>query len=181
VRAHGVLLFVIGDDSFEEISEAFVASGFVFACHLEEQAFQLVQASQAVTGDGIGEARSKHDELVLTLVFGCAGSSAHGVVKAAKSTASAGIHIAHAGDDDVGLVVQVEAVSDELVDFDFGRAVTEAAASMLASLAWSAVRAAVSSWTIASASGTAASSRTVFSGRTIFSGLRGCRLISHDF
>jgi hypothetical protein len=81
----------------------------------------------------------------------------------------------------VCLVIEVEAVSDEFIDFDFGGAVEAALTSMLASLARSASGASVTSaWTtIGPASTSAFSAR-----RAIFSVLRGgccCRLIGHGF
>ena len=121
-----VALFVIGNDGFEKIAEPFVAAGFVFAGDLQQQPFELVETAQSVARDGVGEAGAQHDELVLAFVFRGAGGAAHGVIKAAQLAARAGIHIAHAADDDVGLVVEVEAVGDQLVEIDLGRTVEAA-------------------------------------------------------
>ena len=79
--------------------------------------------------DGVGQTGAQHDELVLAFVLRRAGGPAHGVVEAAQLAARAGIHIAHAADDDVRLVVQVQAVADELFEFDLGRSVEAALAA----------------------------------------------------
>jgi hypothetical protein len=91
----------------------------------------------------------------------------------------------------VGLVIEVEAVADELFDFDFGGTVEAAVvgwAAALASLAIAAgtsagalVRTAVSAWTISGtlSSWTRASSGAVFSGRAVFSVALRCWLIGH--
>ena len=78
----------------------------------------------------------------------------------------------------MGLVIEVEGVSDEFVDFDFGGAVEAAfASSMLASLAWSASR---------SASWSAIGSASAFSAWGAVFSVRGrgwgcCGLIGHGF
>src|ERR1035438_1870949 len=70
---------------------------------------------------GVGEGRAQHDELVLPLAFGGAYGAAYGAVEAPQLALGAGIHVAHAADNGVRLVVQVEAVADQLFEFDFGR------------------------------------------------------------
>jgi hypothetical protein len=127
--AHGIpgggasSLLVVGDDGFEEIAEAVVAAGLVAAGDLEEEFFQGVEAAEAVAGDGIGEAGAEHDELVLAFGLGGAAGAADGAVEAAELGAGTGVEIAEAGNEDVGLVVEVEAVGDEFVVLDFDGAV----------------------------------------------------------
>src|SRR5215471_1064737 len=58
-------LFVVCDDGLEQVLEPFVAALIVLAGDLEQQLFELVEAAQAVTGDGVGQAGAQHDELVL--------------------------------------------------------------------------------------------------------------------
>jgi hypothetical protein len=174
-------LFVISDDRFEEISEAFVASGFVFAGYLEEQAFELVEAAESVARNGVSEAGSKHDEFVLAFIFGGSGGSTDGVVEAAQGAAGTGIHVAHAGDNDVGLVIEVEAIADELFNFDLGWAVTEGAlvrgTSAIAAVAAGAVAAmiratvsAFTTWTISAGATLTTGTRSAACGTVIACG-----------
>ena len=68
--------------------------------------------------------------------------AAHGVVKAPQLALGAGIHVAHAADDAVRLVVEIQAVGDQLLELDLGRtfeAVAIAAAAVVAAVAASAV------------------------------------------
>jgi hypothetical protein len=58
---------------------------------------------------------------VLALTFGRTSGAAYGIVQSTELTLCAGIHIAHATDYDVGLIVEIEAISNELLDVDFGR------------------------------------------------------------
>jgi hypothetical protein len=90
----------------------------------------------------------------------------------------------------VGLVIEVEAIADEFVDLDFGRAVEAAFASAIsatvaavttgtaAGYSAALVGAAVSAWTI-SARTRASSAGAIFSGRAIFSVRLRCWLIGH--
>src|SRR5439155_24300799 len=55
---------------------------------------------------------------MLPFAIGSAGCAAHRVVEAAQSAARAGIHIADADYDGVGLVIEIEAVVDQLFEVD---------------------------------------------------------------
>ena len=63
----------------------------------------------------------KHHELVLPFAFRRADGAAYGVVETPQLALGARIHVAHAHDDDVGLIVEIEAVGDQLFEFDVGR------------------------------------------------------------
>src|SRR5208283_6219293 len=77
-------------------------------------------------GDGVGQARAQHHELLLALVFGSAAGAADGVIETPELALGSGVHIAHAAHHSVGLVVQVQRIADELVDIDLGRALETA-------------------------------------------------------
>jgi hypothetical protein len=66
---------------------------------------------------------------VLPFFFGSARGAPDRVIETPQGAARAGVEIAHAADHDVGLVVQVEAVVDQFVEVDFGRAFGAAVSS----------------------------------------------------
>src|SRR5262249_20935988 len=139
--------------------------------HLQQQFFQLIQAAQPVARDGIRQARAQHDELVLPLAFGSAHGAAHGAIEAPQLALGAAVHVAHAADDCVRLVVQLKPVADQLFELDLGRtfeapvaAITTIAAASVAAVSAIAAgpvaaRSAVSTRTIATWS--AITTRTV--------------------
>src|SRR5690349_12014822 len=122
-----VSLFVVGDDGFEKIAEAFVTFGVVLARHLQQQAFERIETAQRVSRDGISKPRAQHHELLLPLALRSAHRAAHGIVQAAQLASGAGIHVAHAADYGVGLVVQVQRIRDQLFDIDISEAFETAA------------------------------------------------------
>src|SRR5947209_15154121 len=115
-------LFVVSDDRFEEVLETLVALGVILARHLQQELLQGVQAAERMARDRVGQAGAEHDELVLALVLRGAHGAADGVIQAAELALGAGIHVAHTAHDHVGLVIEVERISDQLVVVDFGRA-----------------------------------------------------------
>src|SRR5580692_7761807 len=58
---------------------------------------------------------------MLALAFGGARGAPDGIVEPAKLALGSGIHVAHAAHHDVGLIIQIEAIGDQLLDIDFGR------------------------------------------------------------
>jgi len=82
-----------------------------------------------VSRDGVGQPRAQHDELVLPLVFWSANSPPHGVIQTPELALGSAIHIAHADDHSVRLVIQVQAVGHELLELDFGEPIERAPAS----------------------------------------------------
>src|SRR5581483_4699921 len=121
-------LFVVCDDGLEQVLETFVAALIVLPRDLEQQFLELVQAAQPVPRDRIRQARAQHDEFVLALVFRRSHGAAHGAVKTPQLALGARIHIAHAADNSVRLVVQVQTVGDQLLQFDLRRPVGTPAA-----------------------------------------------------
>ncbi len=101
--------------------KTFVTAQVVLARHLQQQLLQLVEAAQAVARDGVSQARAQHHEFVLALAFGRAHGAPHGAVQAPQLALGAGVHVAHAADDAVRLVIQIEAVRHEFFQLDFGR------------------------------------------------------------
>src|SRR5579883_2236964 len=162
------LLLVVGHDGLEKILEPFVPADVVLARDLEEELFELVQAAQAVARDGVGQSRAQHDKFVLAFTFRRADGTPHRAVEAAQLALGAGIHVAHAAHDRVRLIIQVEAVADELFELDFGRtfgtSAVEAARSAISTVAArSAISAAgpVAARSTISAGSAAAATRTV--------------------
>ncbi len=152
--------------------------------------------------DGVGQAGAEHDELVLAFGFRSAGGAAHRVVEAAKLAAGTGIHVAHAADDDVGLVIEIEAVADELFKFDLGRTVEAAFATPITTTLPTPITTGTITTTVAPGTAiTAGASATIstgtvttrtatawtistgptaaFAGRTIFAGCLLLLLFSH--
>src|SRR5579864_9382274 len=114
-------LFVVSDDCLEQVFEPLIAAAVVFTGDLQQQFLHLVETPQRVARNGVREARAQHHELVLALIFGRPVSTAHGVVQPPQLALGGGVHIAHAADDAVRLIVQIEAVADQLLQIDLGR------------------------------------------------------------
>src|ERR1035437_1353440 len=109
------------------ILEPFVSAAVVAPRHLEQQFLDLIEAAQPVARDGVGQAGAQHDELMLPLAFRRPHGTPHGTVETPELALGARIHIAHAAHDGMRLVVQVQAVADELLQLDFRRAFGTAA------------------------------------------------------
>ncbi len=129
-------LFVVGDDSFKKVAEAFVGARIVLAGDLKQEPFERVEAAQLVSGDGICQACAEHDELVLAIGLGCAACAADSAEQTANLAAGAGIHIADAADHGVGLVVEVEAVGQQFFDVDVDGEVGPAKGTAMVARAW---------------------------------------------
>ncbi len=67
----------------------------------------------------ISQSRAQHHKLVLALRFRGARGAPDSAVESAQLAARAGIHIAHSADDGVRLIVQIKAVVNQFVEFDF--------------------------------------------------------------
>src|SRR5579871_1482361 len=72
--------------------------------------------------DGIREARAQHDELMLAFTLRRSHGAADRIVQTAELALGAAIHVPHARDDGVGLVVEIQTIGNELVELDVGRA-----------------------------------------------------------
>src|SRR5689334_24370071 len=128
--------------------------------------------------DGVGQAGAQHDEFVLALALGRADGAADRAVEAPQLALGAAVHIAHAADDGVRLVIEIEAVADELFQLDFGRAFEAAVAAGAAATITAistvtaisagaiAARAAISTGA-APAAGSAATAATAFARGTV--------------
>src|SRR5580700_3121901 len=114
-------LFVISNDGFKQVAKTFVAASIVLAGDLKQEPLEGIQTAQRVAGNSVSEARPNHDELMLALAFGGARGTPDGIVEPAKLALGSGVHVAHAAHHDVGLIIQIEAVGDQLLDIDFGR------------------------------------------------------------
>src|SRR5579885_1965418 len=71
--------------------------------------------------DGVGEPGAQHHKLMLLLVFRSPHRAPDGVVQPPQLALGARIHVAHARHDGVGLVVEIQAVGDQLIELDFRR------------------------------------------------------------
>src|SRR3954447_18195571 len=69
----------------------------------------------------VRQAGANHDKLVLALAFRSAGCPADGIVQSAQLTLRSGVHIAHPAHHNVRLVVEIQTITDQLVQVDFGR------------------------------------------------------------
>src|SRR6202043_2439474 len=67
--------------------------------------------------------------------IGCADGAPHGAIQPPQLALGAGIHVAHAADDAVRLIVQIEAVGHELLELDFGRTFRAAAVAAVEAVA----------------------------------------------
>ncbi len=112
------MLLVVGNDGLEEIAEALVATDIVLAGDLQKQALERIEAAQGVTGNGIGQPCSDHDEFMLAVAFRGAGGAPDCIVEPAKLALCAGIHIAHPAHNDMSLIVEIETVCDQFLDID---------------------------------------------------------------
>src|ERR1035437_339755 len=102
--------------------EPFVSAAVVAPRHLEQQFLDLIEAAQPVARDGVGQAGAQHDELMLPLAFRRPHGTPYGTVETPELALGARIHVAHAAHDGMRLVVQVQAVADELFQLDLRRA-----------------------------------------------------------
>src|ERR1035437_5935044 len=102
--------------------EPFVSAAVVAPRHLEQQFLDLIEAAQPVARDGVGQAGAQHDELMLPLAFRRPDGTPYGTVETPELALGARIHVAHAAHDGMRLVVQVQAVADELFQLDLRRA-----------------------------------------------------------
>src|ERR1700733_3647709 len=75
-----------------------------------------------MTGDSVSQTRSQHDELLLPFVLRRADGAANRIVETAQLALGAGIHVAHAADYAVRLIVEVQRIGDQFLDIDFRRA-----------------------------------------------------------
>src|SRR6202167_1784771 len=71
--------------------------------------------------DGVSQARTQHHEFVLALAVRRAHRAPHGAIKPPQLALGAGVHIAHAADDAVCLVVQIKTVRHEFFQLDLRR------------------------------------------------------------
>jgi hypothetical protein len=71
---------------------------------------------------------------MLTFVFRSACGAPHGIVQAAQCASGAGIHIADADYDGVRLVIQIQAVVDQLFEIDILREIEASTAGARASV-----------------------------------------------
>src|SRR6266852_921266 len=72
--------------------------------------------------DGIRQPRPQHHELVLTLVLRRAICPAHRIIQPPQLALGGGVHVAHAADNPVSLVIEIQAVANQLLDIDLRRA-----------------------------------------------------------
>jgi hypothetical protein len=137
MRTHvGILLLVIGNDGFEQIAKPLVAARFVFPRDLKQQALNLIEAAQAVPRNRVREARAQHDEFMLAFALRRSGRATNRIVQTAQRAACAGIHIANPDNDGVRLIIEIEAVIDQLVEVNVLKSeIATAAAGTRASVA----------------------------------------------
>jgi len=88
---------------------------------LQQQALQRIQASQGMPRDGVRQSGAQHYKLMLPFGFRRSHGTPYGVIESAKLALSAAIHIAHANHNGMGLIVQVQAVRNQLLQFDISR------------------------------------------------------------
>src|SRR5665213_3716932 len=72
--------------------------------------------------DGVRQPRAQHDKLMLPFGFRRAHGTSYGVIEASKLALGAAVHIAHANHHGMRLIVQVQAVGNQLLQFDLGEA-----------------------------------------------------------
>jgi hypothetical protein len=89
---------------------------------LQQQLFERIEAAQRMTGDSVSQTRSQHDELLLPFVLRRADGAANRIVETAQLALGARIHIAHAADYAVRLIVEIQRIGDQFFDIDFRRA-----------------------------------------------------------
>ena len=75
-----------------------------------------------MAGNGVCQAGAQHYKLLLALVFGRADGAAHGVVQTPELALGSGVHVAHAANHAVRLIVEIQRIGDQLVEIDVGRA-----------------------------------------------------------
>src|SRR5512141_2368657 len=82
---------------------------------------------------------------MLALALGSAHRPPHRIIQAAELALGARIHVAHAGDDGVGLVVEIQAVGDQFFQLDLRRHLKRPAA---AGTVAAPVTASIAAWTV---------------------------------
>src|SRR6187397_786708 len=120
MRTHLKSLFVVRDNRFEQIAKPLITLDLILPGDLKKELFERVQAAQGVAGDCVGQARAQHNELMLAVALSGTAGPAHGIVKPAELALGAGIHIAQAIYDGMCLVVQIQAVANQLFELDIG-------------------------------------------------------------
>src|SRR5258708_22259712 len=68
--------------------------------------------------DGIRQSRAQHHELMLPFAFGSPHRAPHRIIQTSQLALGAGIHIAHTRHHRVRMIVQIQAVADQLFDVD---------------------------------------------------------------
>jgi hypothetical protein len=71
--------------------------------------------------DGVGQPRAQHHKLMLPFGFRRTHGPADGIIQTPQLALGAAIHIPHANDHGMRLIVEVQAVGDQLLQFDIGR------------------------------------------------------------
>jgi hypothetical protein len=74
-----------------------------------------------MTRDGVSQTRPQHHELLLPLVLRRSNSPANGIVEAAQLAFGSRVHIAHAADHAVRLIVEIQRIGDQFLDVDLRR------------------------------------------------------------
>src|SRR5215217_4176435 len=69
--------------------------------------------------DRIGKARSQHHKLVLLVAFGRLACAPHCVIETPELASGARVHVAHSRNDGMSLVIEIQAIGDQLVEVDF--------------------------------------------------------------
>ena len=111
-------LFVVGDDGFEEIAEPLIAAHFIFAGDLQQQSLDLIHAAKRMARDGIRQSGAKHDELMLALILRRANGPTNSAIKPSELGAGGRIHVANSTDNGMRLVIEIEAVGNQLLEVD---------------------------------------------------------------
>jgi hypothetical protein len=110
-----LILFVVGDYRLEQVLKSLVSARVVSAGDLKQQALERVQTSQRMPRDGVRQPGAQHYELMLPLGFGRPHGSSHCVIEAPELALGATVHIAHANHYGMRLIVQVQAIGNQLL------------------------------------------------------------------
>src|SRR5271166_1883030 len=102
---------------------------------------------------------------MLAFVFGRAHCAPHGVVETAELALGAGVHVAHAADYAVRLIVEIKRVGDEFFEIDLGRPIGTAVA--VASSVTTTVTPAFSTWSAVVGAAIARATASAFTRRTL--------------
>jgi hypothetical protein len=82
---------------------------------LKQQALERIQAPQGMPRDGVRQPGAQHHELMLPLGLRRPHRPPHSVVQAPQLALGAAIHIAHANHYRMRLIVEVQAVGNQLL------------------------------------------------------------------